>query len=319
MRVVTCAACRANGLWLEQGEPVIRFDLTTLELFLSTVELGSIAASAEANAIAPSAVSRRISDLEHRLGTSLLYRKTRGVEPTPAGETLARHARSLIRLTSRMEAEMSEFAEGVRGHVRIVANTSAITQFLPRDLLTFKTNFPDVRIQLSEETSTRAVHDVSEGLADIAIFSEAISAGDLDVFPYRQDQLAVVAPTDHPIATHTRLKFADTLSYVHVGLQDGSSLHGQLVDQANELERPINFAVQVTSFDGVQRMVEGGLGIAILPSGTVPPQTKETGLKVIPLSDGWAKRKLYVGVREARALSRVARQLLQELVGGEHP
>jgi DNA-binding transcriptional LysR family regulator len=62
----------------------MRFDLTTIKLFLSTVEQGSIAGAAETNAIAPSAVSRRISDLEGRLGTTLLFRQTKGVTPTPA-------------------------------------------------------------------------------------------------------------------------------------------------------------------------------------------------------------------------------------------
>ncbi|NQW01380.1 MAG: GntR family transcriptional regulator [Rhodospirillales bacterium] len=249
------------------------------------------------------------------MGTALLYRRTRGVEPTPAGETLARHARSLIRLTARMEAEMSEFAEGARGHVRIVANTSAITQFLPNDLLAYKTGYPDVRIQLREETSAQAVHDVSEGLADIAIFSEAVSPGELEVYPYRQDHLAVIAPVSHPLARNRTISFSETLPYVQVGLQDGSSLHGQLVARAQEADQAISFAVQVTSFDGVRRMVEGGLGIAILPAGTVLPMAENSGLQVIPLADPWARRTLYVGVREAPALSRVARKLLEELVG----
>ncbi len=82
--------------------------------------------------------------------------------PTPAGETLARHARNLVRLLSHMEAEMSEYADGARGHVRIVANTSAVTQFLPDDLSKFKAQFPDVRIALSEQTSEIAVQEVSK-------------------------------------------------------------------------------------------------------------------------------------------------------------
>ena len=293
----------------------MRFDLTTLHLFLSAVDEGSIAAAAGVNAIAPSAISRRISELEHRLNTPLLYRRTKGVEPTAAGDALVRHARNLVRLMGQMEAEMSEFSDGVRGHVRIVANSSSIAQFLPEDLSTFKADFPDIRIALREETSERCVQDVREGLADIAIFSEASSSQDLEVFVYRQDRLFVIAPSDHPLAAKNTIQFFETLQFEHVGMQPGSSLLGQLTAQAAELEKTILFAIQVTSFDGVRRMVESGLGIAILPDGVAPNPTEGGRLSVIPLSDTWATRTLYIGVREVSALPLVVRKFLTKLIG----
>ncbi|MDE0993143.1 MAG: LysR substrate-binding domain-containing protein [Rhodospirillales bacterium] len=293
----------------------MRFDLTTLHLFLSAVDEGSIAAAAGVNAIAPSAISRRISELEHRLNTPLLYRRTKGVEPTAAGDALVRHARNLVRLMGQMEVEMSEFSDGVRGHVRIVANSSSIAQFLPEDLSTFKADFPDIRIALREETSERCVQDVREGLADIAIFSEATSSQDLEVFVYRQDRLFVIAPSDHPLAAKNTIQFFETLQFEHVGMQPGSSLLGQLIAQAAELEKTILFAIQVTSFDGVRRMVESGLGIAVLPDGVAPNPTEGGRLSVIPLSDPWATRTLYVGVREVSALPLVVRKFLTKLIG----
>lgn len=284
---------------------------------MSAVDQGSIAGAAAANAIAASAVSRRISELELQLGTALLFRETKGVVPTTAGETLVRHTRDLLRLLGRMEAEMSEYADGARGHVRIVANSSAIIQFLPGDLSRFKAAYPEVRVALSEQTSEVAVQEVSKGLADIAIFSQAISSGGLEVLPYRQDRLVVIAPPEHPLAGRNHVRFEETLAYEHVGLQPGSSLLGQLEAHAAQLERPISFAVQVTSFDGVRRMVESGLGIAVLPEGAVVPGAGEHGLSVIALSDGWAKRSLQVGVREAHALSVVARNMLANLTTGQ--
>ena len=292
----------------------MRFDLTTIRLFLSTVEQGSIAGAAEANSIAPSAVSRRISDLEGRLGTALLFRQTKGISTTPAGDALARHARNLMELMARMEAEMNEYADGVHGHVRIVANTSAITQFLPDDLSAFKSDYPDVRLALREQTSEQAVQDVTKGLADIAIFSEAISSLELEVFPYREDQLVVISPNGHPLAGKKEIRFIDTLDFQHVGLHQGSSLLGQLHSQALKLERSISFVVQVTSFDGVRRMVESGLGVAVLPDGAVLPWAAEHQLNVTRLIDAWTTRTLYVGVREAAALTLAARNMLTRLI-----
>lgn len=287
-----------------------------MKLFLGTVDQGTIAGAAAENAIAPSAVSRRLAELEAHLGTTLLLRERRGVTPTGAGKTLARHARNVFRLLDRMEAEMSEFSDGARGHVRVVANTSAITQFLPGDLSAFKTMYPDVRIALGELTSELAVQDVSKGLADIAVFSEAVSPADLEVFPYRQDRLVVIAPPGHPLAEEKNIRFEETLEYQHVGLQPGSSLLAQLETCAAQLGHSISFAVQVTSFDGVRRMVESGLGIAVLPDGAVVPTVNDARLHIIPLSDSWAKRNLLIGVREVAALPVAARNLLSNLTQG---
>ncbi len=185
---------------------------------------------------------------------------------------------------------------------------------LPEYLSTFKSDYPDVRVALSEQTSERAVQDVAKGLADIAIFSEAINPLELEIFPYRQEWLVVISQRDHPLPGKKAIHFNDTLDFQHVGLQPGSSLLGQLNSEAAELGRSVSFAVQVTSFDGVRRMVDSGLGIAILPDGAVLPVAREGRLKITPLSDTWARRTLYVGVREAGALTLAARNMLIRLI-----
>ena len=114
-----------------------RIDLTSLQLFVAVCELGSIGRAAEREFIAASAVSKRLSDLETAVDTALLYRHSRGVTLTPAGESLLHHARTVLFGLERMQGELSEYADGVRGHVRMHANISAIFQFLPEDLGAF--------------------------------------------------------------------------------------------------------------------------------------------------------------------------------------
>jgi DNA-binding transcriptional LysR family regulator len=218
-----------------------------------------------------------------------------------------------------METEMSAYADGDRGHVRIVANSSAIIQFLPGDLSRFKAAHSGVRVALSEQTSDVAVQEVSKGLADIAIFSATVDSNGLETFPYRRDRLVVIAPPEHPMAGSSQASFEEILGFEQVGLQPGSSLLEQLEVQAAQLNRPISFAVQVTSFDGVRRMVESGLGIAVLPEGAVVPDAGGNRLSVIRLSDSWAHRSLKLGVRETQALPIVARNMLAYLTTGEVP
>ena len=120
-------------------------DLVSLALFLRAVESNSLSKAAEQSHIALAAASRRIAMLEYRYGVQLLYRSSQGVEPTPAGRALAMHARTMIEQAEKLRSDLSDYAKGVKGHIRIKANTSAITQFLPKDLAAFSAAYPDVR------------------------------------------------------------------------------------------------------------------------------------------------------------------------------
>ena len=143
-------------------------DLISLALFVRAVDTKSLSKAAEQSHIALAAASRRIALLEHRYGVKLLYRSSTGVEPTPAGVSLAMHARRMMEQAEKLQAELSDYAKGVKGHIRIKANTSAITQYLPKDLAQFSANYPDVKLELEESRSGEIVQALREGKADIS-------------------------------------------------------------------------------------------------------------------------------------------------------
>lgn len=178
----------------------LKHNLRTLKLFLSIAKTQSFAQASEVENIAASAISKRISDLEHHIGTPLFYRQTKGVELTPAGREMVLHASNIMRLVERMDANMGDYASGLRGTVRIAANTSAITQFLPEDLACFIEQHPDMKIELTEQTSEDILDAVRDGLADVGIFSGQISPSDLDELTYRRDTLVVIMAKTHPDA-----------------------------------------------------------------------------------------------------------------------
>src|ERR1700709_1493265 len=134
----------------------MRFDLIALRLFLFILEPGSITrGAAQANMSLPSA-SARLRGMEEALGLPLLERGRRGVESTPAGDTLAHHARLVLSQVARMEGELGEHAEARRTRVRVWANTAAATEFLPRPLAGFLRHHPNVHIDLKERRGTES-------------------------------------------------------------------------------------------------------------------------------------------------------------------
>lgn len=288
-------------------------DLMTMRLFAAVAEHANIAKASRLNNIAASAVSKRISDLEATLGVKLLYRLKDGVELTSAGAALLRHIHRLFSQLEDLDAEISEYAQGDRGQVRVWANTSAVTQFLPEDLTHYIGQFPDVGILLKEETSALIVSAVRDGLADIGIFSEHTGHDGLETRIYRRDTLMVIVPRGHELEGRQGVTLLDVAQYDQVGLQEGSSLQAKLAGEVILREKLLRFRVKVMSFDGVRRMVEAGLGLAVLPQGAIVPYLATGTFSCVALDEPWATRSLLVGYKDYRSLPVVARALIDLL------
>ncbi|QAU35946.1 LysR family transcriptional regulator [Janthinobacterium sp. 17J80-10] len=291
----------------------MRLDPISLQLFIAVLEEGTIAAAAEREHIAAAAVSKRISELESQLRTQLLNRTNKGIEPTAAGIALLGLARRALHELDDIAVQMQEYASGMRGHVRIFANISAITQFLPGEIKSFLAEYPQIQVNLEEKISTAVTKAVAENAADIGIFIMQPHGHQLEVFPYHEDKLVLITPADHPLAARKTISFADTLEYDYVGLHTGSTINLQLQNAASELGRLVRFSIQVTSYDALCLMVGSGLGIGILPEGVAKTYTRTLRLRAIPLTEPWARRELKICVRSFDALPVAAKLLVNHL------
>ncbi len=292
---------------------VARFDLVTLALFVSVARQGSISAGARQSHLAVGAASKRISDLEAALGTALLYRNAAGIELTDAGQACLSHALRVLQEVEQMAGTLSDFAQGVRGQVRIAANTSSLTQFLPDDLAAFMDEHPAVRIDLEEQNSSDIVTAVQENRADIGVFADRTPAPGLFTVPYRPDELVLIVPQRHPLAGISTVAFADTLAYDYVGLPTATSLAIRLSDESARVGRAMRLRIQVRSFDAMCRMVVATRGVGILPRIAAEPHAHSMPIRLIALSDDWARRWLMLGVRDPDTLTVAARLLLAHL------
>ncbi|AZF15299.1 LysR family transcriptional regulator [Pseudomonas sp. R3-18-08] len=289
-------------------------DHLSLHLFILVCEEGTIARASERAFIAPSAVSKRISDIEARFGTPLLNRSKRGVEPTPAGLALLRHARSLTRAMERLDSELSEYAEGARGHVRVLANISSIMEFLPEELSDFMIEHPRIQADIEERFSPDVVRGVAEGNADLGICRRSMAVGDLEFLPYRRDHLAVVVGANHALTGRTHIAFAETLAFDHLGLSAFATLNNFMRSEATKEGHELRFRSYVSSFDAAFRLVQFGLGLAVFPLEAVERYARLFDLRIIPLTDDWALGEFVICVRDRDALSLSARRLLDHLL-----
>lgn len=291
----------------------MQFELIDLQLFTAVAETGSIAKAASRSNIAASSISKRISDLETIFHASLLVRGSKGVELTPAGHALLARARGVLNQAGQLNDELRGFSSGMRGHVRVFANISAIVQFLPEALARFLSGHTEVRIHLEEHVSSVVARAVAESVADLGIITGAPSVGPLQLLPFREDMLVFIARPDHELAGRKSLRFVDVVGQDFVGLHSNSSLHYQLLREAADLGTELKVRIQVTSFDAVCAMVAAGLGVGIVPQAATTPYTSSLGLVALPLRDDWARRELHLCVRSLEGLSPAARLLLDHL------
>jgi DNA-binding transcriptional LysR family regulator len=271
-------------------------DIDSLALFVKAAELRNLTRAAEASHITVPAASRRLSLLEHQFKAPLFERHSRGLQLTPAGEHLLELAREVIAGMHHMRAEMANYASGRHAVLRVHGNTSAMTQFLPADVADFQAAHEQVRIVLEECWSDEAVRRVKSGGADLGVIVEGGDLAGLWCRPYRSDQLAAVMRADDPLDGDP-LSFGDLLERDLVGLEGGSTLTRLLTAQAAQRMRPMALRVQVRSFEAVCRAVEARLGIGILPLAAARSFAHAMQLKVLPLSDDWASRRMLLVAR----------------------
>jgi DNA-binding transcriptional LysR family regulator len=288
-------------------------DPLSLKLFVAIVEEGTIAAAAEREHIAASAMSKRISALEEHFRTPLLRRTNKGVVPTDAGMTLLQLARGVLHDLNDLHFQLSEYSSGVRGHVRLWANISSINQFLPAEIRSFMELHPQVQVHLEENVSESIMKAVAESAADLGIVTIGSYRHDLEYFPYHSDQLTLITPKEHPLARRRSVSFRDTLEFDYVGLPVGSALHNQILRAANELDRTLKLRIQVNSFDALCLMVEAGLGIGIVPKGAAKPYIKGLRIRSLTLAEPWAERELKICIRSYEALPAASRLLVEHL------
>jgi DNA-binding transcriptional LysR family regulator len=297
----------------------MRFDPTDLRLFLHVAEAGSITAGADRAALALASASARIRGMEEAAGTALLQRGRRGVVPTPAGQAVLHHARLVLQQMERMRGELGDYARGLKGHVRILANTAAASEFLPEPLAEWLAAHPRIDIDLEERPSHAIVEAVAAGLADLGIVADAADGGGvegLEHIPFRIDRLVLAVPRGHPLAACRRVAFAEALGEDFVGLSPGSALQDHLARHAARAGRPLTLRVRLGGFDAVCRMVEQGVGLAVVPETAARRCRRSMAIRAVPLSDLWALRRLSICVRSLDALPVHARRLVEHLREG---
>lgn len=291
----------------------LRFDLVDLRLFLHVIDTGSITAGSRLSHLALASASARIRGMEGALGVPLLERLRAGVKPTKAGLAVAHHARLVLQQIERMHGEIDDYAGGLAGKVRLLSNTAAITDYLPQALADFLNSHPAIDVELEERPSHLIVSQLLGQTADLGIVADSADISSLESRPFRRDRLVLIAPRSAGFGRQRQIAFAQALAHDFVGLDEDSALHQHLALQAERLGLRMRTRIRLRSFEAVCRMVEAGVGVAVVPAVAAERHAGAGKLRMLTLTDAWADRQLLICARRFEQLSVPAIRLVEAL------
>ncbi len=292
----------------------MHFDMADLRLVVRIADANSLTKGAEASHVSLPAASTRLKHIEESVGAKLFYRTSQGVTLTPPGQALVQHARVVLAQMEHLQSDLQEYAKGIKGHLRMSANTTSLGEFLPPVLGSYLLSHPDVYVELRERSSHDSVRGVCEGRIDIGVVAGTVRTEGLEVIPYRHNRLELVVPQSHPLSEAQSVDFADTLAFDHVGLTEGTAIHSFLREECDRLHRRMTMRIQVGNFETVCRLIEVGVGIGIVPASAALRHSQTMAIESIPLRDPWAHRAQTICVRRLGDLPRFARDLVELLV-----
>ena len=289
-------------------------DPKSLRLFAAVCDARNIKQAAAQEHIEPSAISKRITQLEAQLGVALLVRGRRGVQVTPAGQALLEHTRGLLFTLDRLHADVAAFAGGIKGQVRLVASASAIAELLLEDLSIFMRmpEHAEIQVDIEERNSRDIVRGVREGSASIGVCWDMVDFDELKHQAYRDDELVLAVPAGHALAHRRSIRFAQTLAFDHVGLPPATAVHTMLGRAAARAGASLTYRVIVSNFDSSLRVVAAGLAVSVIPR-LVVERSRSLGIVGITLAESWAKRRFAICYRDLDSLTPAAARLVEHL------
>ncbi len=297
----------------------MHFDLTDLRLFVLTADEGNLTRAAARQHLSLAAASARIKALEAQAGLPLLYREARGVRLSPPGEAFLHHARGVLHQVSLLRTDLQDYGAGLRGHLRMFANTTAVGDFLPEILPAWLAANPRVNVDLQEKPNPEIARGVLDGRADIGIVAGQVDTLGLTAIHFSTDRLVLVTSVGHRFAQQKTIAFADTLQEDAIGMHHGSTLQTFLAQITERLGQPMKLRIQLSSFDAMCRMISAGVGVGIVPESAARRNVASMPLAQITLSDSWSVRERYILVRDQASLPTYAQALIDTLLAHYRP
>lgn len=291
-------------------------DWRKLRLLHELDRRGTIAATAEAMYLTPSAVSQQLAGLAREVGAPLLERRGRSVVLTGQARLLLAHAQEMRELTERTRAALDAWSEGTEGHVRVGSLSTGIAALVAPALIRLREERPGLTVRVSEREPDEALDLLDAGELEVAVTVDCPGVPSRQDARYRRvdltaDVMDAVVPGGHPLAGRSAVTLTELAGEVWVG--------GAASDACSHIVTGIcaaaGFSPDVRhhcrEWDAVGALVAAGAGVALIPRSAQP--LRQPGLAVLPVAGAPATRLLFALTRAGTGQDPATRATLEAL------
>jgi DNA-binding transcriptional LysR family regulator len=286
----------------------MNFDLADLRAFVAAADLGSFHAAADILHLSQPALSRRIEKLEAALGVRLFERTTRRVSLTAVGLEFSHKARSLLDALASSLLSIRELAATGMGEVAVACTGSAVDYFLPTVLRRYHETYPNIRVCVIGEGASDVLSRVIRGEAEFGLSSIGPQEAGVEFEPILHEPYVFVCRKDHSLAHKLAIAWEELAGCEFITVSKASGSRRLLDHALARLHIRPRWCYEVRHFHMVPGLVEGGLGVAVVPRLVILASARPM-LVSIPLTEPTITRTLGLIRRRGRPLSPAAQQL----------
>ena len=268
-------------------------DFDQIATFVEVAHQGSFSRAAQQLYRTQPAISTQMRLLEKQCGQPLFVRHARKVELTVAGKILLRYGERLRELDSAALAELKQMRRQPRGRLVLAANEATVLYVLPSMILQFQRDYPDVRLEIIRNFSRKIIEKVLENTADFGVVTLPFKHAHLHVLPIYRDEMAVLAPPDHPLARKTAARLEEVVEYPMLYPKTGQTRH-QLDQHLRKFQDRVKISMELASVETIKKFVATGMGITLMSRSFARAEHDAGLLRVIPLEGPPIVRELGV-------------------------
>lgn len=291
--------------------------LHQLRTFRAVAEQLSFSAAASELRLSQPSVSYQVKELEEALGVSLLDRLGKRVRLTEAGEILYGYAQRTLNLLDEAALVMEQLRGIERGSLRVGASPTVGVYLIPLALGAFKRHHPQLAVSLEIGNRGRLEERLRAGALDLAVMSGPFNDPDLESAPFMDDELVLVVPAGHPLASRESLSLRDFKAENFLMREVGSGTRLAVEQAARKANVTLNVGMELGSNGAIKHAVEAGLGVAVLSRHAIELERREGGLVVVEVAGFPVRRRWSIAHLRRARLPVAVQGFLEFLRSGE--
>jgi len=285
-------------------------DLSQLEVLVAVAQQKSFSRAAETMSRTQPAVSQAIRRLEQEIGEPLFDRSSRDGTLTAAGRVLLDFAHQMLNLRQNAHAAVKELKDLHRGKLALSANEYTVMYLLPI-IPIFRARHPHIKVEVKRSLASRIPSEILGREAEIGIVSFRPNDAAITALPVVTDELALIVPPDHPLAQKKIVSVRELGAESFIAHNVPSPYREKVIKTFAQARTPLNISMEMPTLESIKRLVEQGLGIALIPRLSAQIEIDRKQLAGLVVREMKFERRLHLIYRRGATLSHAARAFLR--------